>query len=81
VDLVLLDSISFSLVLLRLWVTLLILLVSFYVWKGDLHSTSFFRLCILMLLFLVLSFSTTHLLLFYILFEASLIPIFLLVLG
>ena len=81
INLVYLDFFSFFLILLSLWVTLLRLLIRMYVKKNKARSYWFFSLNICLLLFLILSFSVGDALLFYIFFESSLIPIFLLVMG
>ena len=56
-------------------------MTSYYINLANKSQVLFRVLLVLMLFFLVISFRTSNLLLFYIIFEARLIPIFLLVLG
>nr|UBK11848.1 NADH dehydrogenase subunit 4 [Ovalona pulchella] len=77
----LLDQVSFFLILLSFWITGLMILISINIWENKNWPVSFSLLCLVMLLFLILSFSVSDFFLFYILFEASLIPIFLLIMG
>ena len=81
VDFMLVDSLSYLLIFLTFWVSFLILLASYYVlWERNYYFI-FFLLVLVINLFLVLSFSTSNALIFYILFESTLIPIFLIVIG
>ena len=75
------DFISYLLVILRFWITLLILITSKYIIDQNNNWKIFTFLCLIILEFLLLSFICSNLLLFYILFEASLIPIFLIIIG
>jgi len=75
------DFLSFFLILLSFWITALILLTSKYIWDSKYFFNYFQLICISILFFLLNSFSVSNFLLFYIIFEASLIPIFLLILG
>nr|YP_009739775.1 NADH dehydrogenase subunit 4 [Bactrurus brachycaudus]QIC54387.1 NADH dehydrogenase subunit 4 [Bactrurus brachycaudus] len=72
------DMMSYSLILLSAWVTLMALLGSA---REIDNSGSFLSVCLILLFFLVLSFSALNYLFFYISFEASLIPVFVLILG
>nr|UPX88234.1 NADH dehydrogenase subunit 4 [Scapholeberis mucronata] len=76
-----LDTLSVTLCFLSLWVTSLMIMMSFYVKSARGFSTLFMMLILAMSACLVLSFSTSNMLLFYVSFEASLIPIFMLVMG
>ena len=76
-----LDEISFLFTLLSFWLGVLMILVRNYIHSGKLNDKNFLGLILLMVFFLLLRFTTSNLLLFYIAFEASLVPIFLLVLG
>nr|YP_010230030.1 NADH dehydrogenase subunit 4 [Diaphanosoma excisum]QST19912.1 NADH dehydrogenase subunit 4 [Diaphanosoma excisum] len=78
---VLVDKMSFFLIFLTLWVSLLMINGSYYVKFGSNKESLFLFLVLFMNLLLVLSFSSSDLLMFYILFEATLIPIFMLVFG
>lgn len=80
-NLCLVDHCSFFLILLRLWITSLMILVSLYIWDNKIFELNFLSLSLFILIFLIFSFSTSDFLLFYILFEASLIPIFMLIMG
>nr|YP_010271178.1 NADH dehydrogenase subunit 4 [Simocephalus serrulatus]UKB87190.1 NADH dehydrogenase subunit 4 [Simocephalus serrulatus] len=75
------DTLSFLMISLSMWVVILMLIMSFYIKNLNNFSSSFFCLSLFMLAFLILSFSTSNALLFYIMFEATLVPIFLLIMG
>lgn len=75
------DYSSFFLIILSFWITALIVLVRTYVWESKIFESNFLSLCLMILVCLIFSFSTSDFLLFYILFEASLIPIFMLIIG
>nr|CCI69480.1 NADH dehydrogenase subunit 4 [Metacrangonyx sp. 3 ssp. 1 MDMBR-2012] len=73
------DFISYSLIMLSIWVIILSLMASMSeYWQ---NKNYFFLLNLILLVFLCLSFSLTDYLLFYIFFESSLIPILLIILG
>jgi NADH-ubiquinone oxidoreductase chain 4 len=75
------DTLSFLMIRLSIWVVILILIMRFYIKNLNNFSSSFFCLSLFILAFLILSFSTSNALLFYIIFEATLVPIFLLIIG
>lgn len=80
-DRLFLDSLSLPLIILTLWTTTLITLARINIYT-NFQSPKIFILRVLILnLILVLVFSINNYLLFYICFEASLIPTFLLILG
>lgn len=81
IDWVLNDNFSFLLILLTFWITLLIFIIRIYVKETKNFYEIFSIWRIIMLVLLIQSFSTSNFLIFYILFEATLIPIFLLVMG
>nr|YP_009258823.1 NADH dehydrogenase subunit 4 [Aneurus sublobatus]AFI54688.1 NADH dehydrogenase subunit 4 [Aneurus sublobatus] len=73
------DLLSFCLILLTLWIVALMFIASFSVGQVDRIYFSFIVLSLG--LFLLLSFSTCNLFLFYFLFECSIIPTLFLVFG
>lgn len=73
------DRISLGLVILAWWCSLLIVLGSFHFFKKNLSPYLFLVTVISLLLILSFSFTIRNLLVFYILFEFSLIPTFLLI--
>jgi len=81
VDFVCLDAVSSLLITLTFWITSLMLLSSYYINQNNINPRLFIMLLILIAVFLFLSFNSSDLLLFYVMFESTLIPIFLLVLG
>nr|QVT15622.1 NADH dehydrogenase subunit 4 [Simocephalus sibiricus] len=81
VDVFQMDNLSFLLNSLTFWIVSLMLMMSFYVKSYKNFPQPFSVLSFLMLIFLIFSFSTSNVLIFYIMFEATLIPIFLLVMG
>lgn len=78
-----LGSDTFSLILIRLsfWLTALIVLASTRVNRFNFKPESFLITISILMLFLNLTFSSTNILIFYIRFEATLIPTLLLILG
>lgn len=76
-----LDSLSYILILLRLWVTRLVICSRQKVLKDKNFSSLFLRVNLVLLLSLILTFSVNDYLLFYIRFERSLIPTLILILG
>lgn len=81
IDLFQIDWVRYFLIGLSLWVTRIIIVIRFYVKNFNNFFKSFFILCSFIITFLILSFATSNTLIFYILFEATLIPIFLLIIG
>uniref|UniRef100_C5HIN2 NADH-ubiquinone oxidoreductase chain 4 n=1 Tax=Aquarius paludum TaxID=95691 RepID=C5HIN2_AQUPA len=74
------DVLSGSLIFLTFWIGLLMILASYNLLNTN-SSTYFILTLIFLIFFLVLSFSTSSLFLFYIFFESSLIPTLLLIFG
>nr|YP_009241707.1 NADH dehydrogenase subunit 4 [Mesophleps albilinella]AMP87974.1 NADH dehydrogenase subunit 4 [Mesophleps albilinella] len=75
------DMISYGLILLSIWISMLMLMASENLYKNN-NYLIFFKLNILMLLLLLmLTFSTMNLFMFYLFFEGSLIPTLLLIMG
>lgn len=72
-----LDLLSLFLIILSVWLSLLILLANFFS-KNLAFLLTIFKL---ILIALRLSFSTARLIIFYVFFEASLIPIFIIILS
>lgn len=75
------DTFAVSLIILRVWITLLIVISSWQVLQKDKFKTLFLRVIGLLLTALSWTFRVTDFLQFYILFEASLVPTFMLILG
>nr|UPL66019.1 NADH dehydrogenase subunit 4 [Myrmedobia distinguenda] len=76
-----LDILSICLVILSLWILGLMFLASYSVYLSKLYVKSFFCILVFMLLFLIVSFMVTNFLMFYIFFEASLVPTLFLIFG
>nr|YP_010988695.1 NADH dehydrogenase subunit 4 [Anaspides richardsoni]WOR81013.1 NADH dehydrogenase subunit 4 [Anaspides richardsoni] len=76
-----LDSLSYVLILLSFWVVSLLMGASMKICDQANFKEFFNLVSLMLLLFLVLSFSASDYLLFYISFEASLIPTLMLILG
>nr|QDI93344.1 NADH dehydrogenase subunit 4 [Quercophylus gonoporospinus] len=76
-----LDALSLSLVFLSVWIILLMILSSISVYKKKIFVSEFFFMNIVLLFFLILSFSTENLFKFYFFFECSLIPTMMLIFG
>nr|YP_010142232.1 NADH dehydrogenase subunit 4 [Chthamalus malayensis]QQK92490.1 NADH dehydrogenase subunit 4 [Chthamalus malayensis] len=75
------DILSWSLILLTFWIIILMMLASQGYKTMDYYYEKFCFVLMSMLLLLYLTFSTLDLLSFYIFFEGSLIPIYLLIVG
>nr|UBU97889.1 NADH dehydrogenase subunit 4 [Myrmecophilus kubotai] len=75
------DTLSYGLLMLSLWITFLSLLSSQNVYKNLMSSGVFLFLMMLLLLMLLMAFSSLSMFGFYLFFEGSLIPILLLMLG
>uniref|UniRef100_UPI0030027F17 NADH dehydrogenase subunit 4 n=1 Tax=Triatoma boliviana TaxID=3120505 RepID=UPI0030027F17 len=75
------DILSFCMIFLSFWIVSLMLVASYLVFKENKYSSEFLIINIFLLLFLILSFSTTNLFLFYLFFESSLIPTLFLIFG
>jgi len=76
-----LDSVSFRLIFLSFWVSLLIYFSSYRVLSSS-DSPRYFSFLVSILMFiLLLTFSSTNYLYFYFIFEASLIPTLLIIIG
>lgn len=75
------DTFSLILIRLRFWLTALIILARTRVNRFNFKPKSFLITITILILFLNLTFSTTNILIFYIRFEATLIPTLLLILG
>nr|VFU78893.1 NADH dehydrogenase subunit 4 [Proasellus meridianus] len=76
-----LDSMGMLLILLSVWVVMLMLLSSHKINLFNKYSSIFYVTLVTLLLTLILAFSCFNLLLFYIFFEASLVPTFILIMG
>lgn len=81
VDFVIIDNLSYLLGGLSLWITSLILLISFYIKFNKNYPKIFLSLCFFILSFLLFSFGTSNIFIYYISFERTLIPIFLIIIG
>nr|YP_010180285.1 NADH dehydrogenase subunit 4 [Haemadipsa crenata]QVD39088.1 NADH dehydrogenase subunit 4 [Haemadipsa crenata] len=69
------DSISFLLILLSVWVLIVMILVSFKIFTMNNWKTMFMTTLITMLMLVILCFTMNNLIMFYIFFEGSLVPI------
>nr|UPL65359.1 NADH dehydrogenase subunit 4 [Meschia woodwardi] len=74
------DMISYWMIILTLWIIMLMIFASYKVYN-DKSSMDFLLILSLMTLFLILSFSCSSLFMFYLWFEASMIPTFILIFG
>nr|YP_009233075.1 NADH dehydrogenase subunit 4 [Engaewa walpolea]AMA98218.1 NADH dehydrogenase subunit 4 [Engaewa walpolea] len=76
-----LDSLSFLLVSLSIWVVMMMIYASYGVKKLDISSKGFLLVNLILLFVLVLTFCSTDFFMFYVSFESSLVPMFILILG
>nr|QZI85959.1 NADH dehydrogenase subunit 4 [Sycanus falleni] len=75
------DILSMSMVFLTFWIVMLMMIASYMIYQNNDFPIEFMYVNLFLLIFLVLSFTTTNLLLFFIFFEASLIPTLFLIFG
>nr|YP_009485716.1 NADH dehydrogenase subunit 4 [Rhynocoris incertis]AVZ00852.1 NADH dehydrogenase subunit 4 [Rhynocoris incertis] len=75
------DILSMSMIFLTFWIVMLMMLASYMIYKNNDFPVEFMYVNLFLLVFLVLSFSTTNLLAFFIFFESSLIPTLFLIFG
>lgn len=75
------DNLRFLLIVLSIWITVLMFIISFYLKISNNSFGVFSLICLIMISFLIFSFRTSNLLVFYLMFEATLIPIFILIMG
>nr|YP_010535865.1 NADH dehydrogenase subunit 4 [Anaedus unidentatus]UYB79077.1 NADH dehydrogenase subunit 4 [Anaedus unidentatus] len=75
------DLLSFTLILLSFWICSLMMTSMEMVYKNSVWSEMFMFFMLVLIFSLVLTFSFLNLFLFYLFFEISLIPIFVLVIG
>nr|YP_003331206.1 NADH dehydrogenase subunit 4 [Whitmania pigra]ABX79786.1 NADH dehydrogenase subunit 4 [Whitmania pigra] len=68
------DSVSFLLIMLTMWVCIMMVICSFKYLYKCMEYNLFLKLTLLLMLVLLMSFSQVNIVLFYILFEFSLIP-------
>nr|UBA16580.1 NADH dehydrogenase subunit 4 [Pseudergolis wedah] len=75
------DMISYGLIMLSIWISALMIMASENLYKLNFYSNLFLLNILLLLILLYLTFSTMNLFLFYLFFEASLIPTLMLIMG
>nr|WGU49405.1 NADH dehydrogenase subunit 4 [Cylas formicarius]WGU49418.1 NADH dehydrogenase subunit 4 [Cylas formicarius]WGU49431.1 NADH dehydrogenase subunit 4 [Cylas formicarius]WGU49444.1 NADH dehydrogenase subunit 4 [Cylas formicarius]WGU49457.1 NADH dehydrogenase subunit 4 [Cylas formicarius] len=75
------DIMSFCLSLLSIWIGSLMIMASENLYSKNKYSDLFLFLICLLMIFLLLSFMSMDLFMFYLFFEASLIPILILIIG
>nr|AVN67462.1 NADH dehydrogenase subunit 4 [Gyna capucina] len=75
------DYISFGLILLSVWICVLMIMASESIFRTGYFDNFFLFMVLILLLFLMCSFSSLNLFSFYLFFESSLIPTLFLVLG
>nr|AFU50238.1 NADH dehydrogenase subunit 4 [Vesperus conicicollis] len=75
------DLFSFMMIVLSFWICSLMILASEKLYKNNFYYKIFLFLMILLMIFLFCTFATMNLFLFYLFFEASLIPTLILILG
>nr|YP_010620936.1 NADH dehydrogenase subunit 4 [Bundoksia longissima]WAX39267.1 NADH dehydrogenase subunit 4 [Bundoksia longissima] len=75
------DLISFGLILLSLWICVLMLMASEFIFRYDYYNNFFLFIMIVLTIMLYCTFSSLSLFSFYLFFEGSLIPTLFLILG
>nr|YP_010953255.1 NADH dehydrogenase subunit 4 [Aoteapsyche colonica]WMQ76504.1 NADH dehydrogenase subunit 4 [Aoteapsyche colonica] len=75
------DFLSFSMVLLTLWICGLIILASFHLYSENKFSSLFMINLIILLLCLLLTFCSLDLFYFYLFFESSILPVLFMIMG
>lgn len=75
------DILSILLIFLRFWIIFLIIIARYKIYFDKNNVNEFLFICLILLFFLCLRFISTNLFLFYIFFEARLIPTLFLIYG
>nr|YP_009643371.1 NADH dehydrogenase subunit 4 [Adrisa magna]AMR75002.1 NADH dehydrogenase subunit 4 [Adrisa magna] len=75
------DILSYSLISLTCWVLFLMVMASYMIYRDKKNSSEFLFVVLFMLLALMFTFSADNLLIFYLSFEASIIPTLFLIFG
>nr|ADW83169.1 NADH dehydrogenase subunit 4 [Nannochorista philpotti] len=75
------DLISYGLILLSFWICVLMLMASVSIYKHNFYYKMFSFVIMILLILLYCTFSSTNLFMFYLFFEASLIPTLFLIIG
>nr|YP_009654805.1 NADH dehydrogenase subunit 4 [Leptoglossus membranaceus]QCI09360.1 NADH dehydrogenase subunit 4 [Leptoglossus membranaceus] len=75
------DLVSYCMILLSIWIVFLMLMASNKIKFTSNCSVEFVMIVVLLLIFLVLTFSTSNLFMFYLFFESSMIPTLFLIFG
>nr|QTH79142.1 NADH dehydrogenase subunit 4 [Taxoblenus sinicus] len=75
------DLLSFGLIILSFWICSLMFMSSGMIYMNNNFVNLFMFMVLILMLFLGLTFSVTNLLLFYLFFECSLIPVLFLIMG
>nr|QMP96772.1 NADH dehydrogenase subunit 4 [Eratyrus mucronatus] len=75
------DVLSMCMIFLSFWIVCLMIIASYLVYKYKNYVGEFLFVNLFLLLFLIFSFSTSSLFLFYLFFESSLIPTLFLIFG
>nr|QWV61263.1 NADH dehydrogenase subunit 4 [Dudusa sphingiformis] len=75
------DIMSYGLILLSIWISVLMIMSSENLYKGDYYVNFFLFNVIFLLIMLYLTFSMMNMFMFYLFFEGSLIPTLLLIIG
>nr|ALQ78785.1 NADH dehydrogenase subunit 4 [Glycera dibranchiata] len=75
------DSLSTPLIILSLWISAMMIIASQKIFMSKNSHNSFISLVLLLNITLIMTFSTSNLILFYIMFELSLIPTLMIIMG
>nr|ALO77311.1 NADH deshydrogenase subunit 4 [Byrrhinus sp. BYR01] len=75
------DLLSYTMVLLSFWICSLMIMASFKIYKTSMFYNLFLFVMVFLMICLYLTFSSMNLFIFYLFFEASLIPTLILILG
>nr|UGS80498.1 NADH dehydrogenase subunit 4 [Paracaecilius japanus] len=76
-----LDLLSYTLIMLSIWICLLMLMSSEGILSSKFFDSEFKLVLMILLFFLIMSFYTMSIFMFYVFFESSLIPTFMIILG
>lgn len=80
-DLIIIDPISLTLIILSIWLSSLILIARSSVPRSGFKPSWFVTVILTLITLLILTFSTSNIFLFYLFFEATLIPTLILIVG
>nr|YP_009258849.1 NADH dehydrogenase subunit 4 [Libiocoris heissi]AFI54714.1 NADH dehydrogenase subunit 4 [Libiocoris heissi] len=75
------DVVSFSMILLSIWISMMMVMASHHIYLSNFFVTQFLLLTVSLLIMLVMCFSSSNVFIFFVFFEGSIIPTLFFVFG